>query len=453
MTTTDITAESMTAAEIVSLTKRHSIFSWSAQGALNPIPMVRGEGIYFWDAEGKRYIDMNSQLMCVNIGHGDRRVIEAIKRQADELVYAGPGMATPVRARLGRMLAELTPGDLNRFFFTLGGAEANENALRIAKMVSGRQKVMVRYRAYHGATAGAISLTGDPRRWANEPGIPGVVRFFDPYKYRSHLYREGDSDAEFTQRCLDEVEEIVQYEGGHTIAAMFIETVTGTNGLIVPPDGYLQGLRDICDRHGILLICDEVMAGLGRTGKWFAVDHWNVVPDMITMAKGLTSAYLPLGAVAVSDRIASYFDKNVFYGGLTYNAHPMSLAAAEACLQVMIEDGTMEHTQRMGRAMAELHAQMKKKHRSVGDIRSIGLFGVLELVRDRRTKEPMAPFNGTSPEMQKLGAFFREQGLYTFVNWNNVFTNPPLCITEEQLRDAFAIIDRGLEITDAAVQE
>src|ERR1051325_9934082 len=339
-TTMTETTAPMTAAEMVALTKRHSIFSWSAQGSVSPIPMVRGEGIYFWDADGKRYIDMNSQLMCVNIGHGNRRVIEAIKRQAEELAYAGPGMATAVRARLGRMLADLTPGDLNRFFFTLGGAEANENAIRIARMVSGRQKIMARYRGYHGATAGAISLTGDPRGWANEPGIPGVVRFFDPYKYRSPLYREGDSDAEFPQRCLDEVEEIIQYEGGHTIAAMFVETVTGTNGLIVPPDGYLKGLRDICDRHGIMLVCDEVMCGLGRTGRWFAADHWNAGPDMITMAKGLTSEYLPLGAVAVSDRIASYFDRNVFYGGLTYNAHPMSLAASEACLQGMIDDDT-----------------------------------------------------------------------------------------------------------------
>jgi len=266
----------MSAAEIVDLSKRHTIFSWSARGAVNPIPMVRGEGIYFWDADGKRYIDMNSQLMCVNIGHGNRRVIEAIKRQADELVYAGPGMATPVRARFGRMLSKLTPGDLNCFFFTLGGAEANENAIRIARMVTGRQKIMARYRSYHGATLGAVSLTGDPRRWANEPGIPGVVRFFDPYKYRSHLYREGDSDAMFTRRCLDEVEEIIAYEGPQTIAAMFIETVTGTNGLIVPPDGYLQGLRAICDAHGILLVCDEVMCGLGRTGSWFAVDQWKV---------------------------------------------------------------------------------------------------------------------------------------------------------------------------------
>lgn len=450
MTITE-TNTALSAAEIVDLSKRHTIFSWSAQGSINPIPMVRGEGIYFWDADGKRYIDMNSQLMCVNIGHGNRRVIEAIKRQAEELAFAAPGMATPVRARVGKMLAELTPGDLNRFFFTLGGAEANENAIRIARMVTKRQKIMVRYRSYHGATLGAITLTGDPRRWPNEPGIPGVIRFFDPYKYRSHLFREGDSDEQFTSRCLDEIEEIIAYEGGQTIAAIFIETVTGTNGVIVPPDGYLQGLRAICDRHGILLVCDEVMAGLGRTGTWFAVDHWNVVPDIITMAKGLTSAYLPLGAVAVSDRLAAYFDKNVFYGGLTYNAHPMSLAAAEACLQVMKDKDMLEHTRRMGGVMAELHQEMKRKHPSVGDVRSIGLFGVLELVRNRTTREPMAPFNGTSPEMERLGAFLREEGMYAFINWNNLFTNPPLCITEEQLHESFAIIDRALEITDAGV--
>jgi taurine--2-oxoglutarate transaminase len=416
-----------------------------------PVAFVRGEGAILWDADGKRYVDMNSQLMCVNIGHGNRRVIDAIKRQADELAYAGPGMATPVRARVGKMLADLTPGDLNHFFFTLGGAEATENAIRIARIVTGRQKIMARYRSYHGATHGAIALTGDPRRWANEPAIPGVVRFFDPYKYRSHLFREGDTDAEFTRRCLEEIEEIIMYEGPQTIAAMFIETVTGTNGLIVPPDGYIQGLRAICDRYGILLVCDEVMCGLGRTGNWFAVNEWNVVPDMITMAKGLTSAYLPLGAVAVSGRLASYFDKNVFFGGLTYNAHPMSLAAAEACLQVLIDDDMIGHTRRMGRVLEELHQEMKRKHPSVGDVRSIGLFGVLELVRNRATKEPMAPFNGSSPEMQKLGAFLRQEGMYAFINWNNLFTNPPLCITEEQLRESFAVIDRALKITDEAV--
>lgn len=437
--------------EIVELSKRHTLFSWSAQGAVNPIPMVRGEGIYFWDADGKRYIDMNSQLMCVNIGHGDRRVIEAIQRQAEELAYAGPAMATAVRARVGRMLATLTPGDLNRFFFTLGGTEANEHALRMARMITGRHKIMARYRSYHGATLGAMTLTGDPRRWANEPGMPGVVRFFDPYAYRSHSYRDGDDDSTFVARCLAEIEEIIAYEGAQTIAAMFIETVTGTNGIIVPPDGYLQGLREICDRHGILLICDEVMCGVGRTGAWFAVDHWGVVPDMITMAKGLTSAYLPLGAVAISDRHAKHLDDRVYYGGLTYNAHPMCLAAAEACLQVLIDDDLIAHTKRMGAVMRKHHERMMQRHPSVGDARSIGLFGLLELVRSRETREPMAPFNGTSPEMQKLSAFLRENGMYAFVNWNNLFTNPPLVITEVQLEEAFAIIDRALEITDAGV--
>jgi taurine--2-oxoglutarate transaminase len=389
--------------------------------------------------------------MCVNIGHGDQRVIDAIKAQADELAYAGPGMATPIRAELGRMLAELTPGNLDKFFFTLGGAEANENALKLARGYTGRHKIITRYRSYHGATAGAISLTGDPRRWANEPGLPGVVRVFDPYKYRSPLYREGDSDQEFARKCLDQIEEVIMYEGAHTIAAVFIETVTGTNGLIVPPDGYLQGLRDICDKYGILLVCDEVMCGLGRTGTWFAVDHWNVVPDLITMAKGLTSAYMPLGAVAMSDKIAEYWEDQVYYGGLTYNAHPMSLAAAVANLKVIQADDLLGNTQRLGRVMAGLLDDLKAEHPSVGDVRSIGLFGLVELVKNRATKEPMAPFNGTSPEMQRLAAFFKERGLYTFVHWNNFFTNPPLSIAEPELREAFEIINEGLHLTDAAV--
>src|ERR1700737_507928 len=299
MTTTDTIAP-MTAEEIVALTKRHNIFSWSAQATVNPIPMVKGEGIYFWDADGKRYVDMNSQLMCVNIGHGDRRVIDAIKRQADELVYAGPGMASPVRARVGKMLADLTPGDLNRFFFTLGGAEANENAIRIARIVTGRQKIMARYRSYHGATAGGITLTGDPRRWANEPGIPGVVHVLDPY----HGIERGWDSAE---QALSMLEEVIQLEGPHTIAAFILEPVTGTNGVLVPPDGYLQGVRELCTKHGILMICGEVMAGFGRTGEWFAIDHWHVVPDILTMAKGLTSAYVQLGAVGMRRALADAF--------------------------------------------------------------------------------------------------------------------------------------------------
>jgi taurine--2-oxoglutarate transaminase len=444
-------SSAMSADEMVALSKRHTFYSWSAQAAVNPIPMVKAKGVYFWDAHGKRYLDFNSQLMCVNIGHGDQRVIDAIKAQADELAYAGPGMATPVRAELGRMLAGLAPGDLNKFFFTLGGAEANENAIKLARGYTGRHKIITRYRSYHGATAGAISLTGDPRRWANEPGLPGVIRVFDPYQYRSPLYREGDSEQEFARKCLDQIEEVIMYEGAHTIAAIFIETVTGTNGLIVPPDGYLQGLRALCDKHGILLVCDEVMCGLGRTGTWFAVDHWNVVPDLMTMAKGLTSAYMPLGAVAMSDKIAEYWDDKVYYGGLTYNAHPMSLAAAVANLKVIQEDDLLGNTQRMGRVMAGLLDDLKAEHPSVGDVRSIGLFGLVELVRNRATKEPLAPFNGTSPEMQRLAAFFKDRGLYTFIHWNNVFTNPPLSITEPELREGFEILNEALHLADAAV--
>ncbi len=441
----------MSAKEMVALTKKHSFFSWSVQSQVHPIPMARAKGVHFWDADGKRYMDMNSQLMCVNIGHSDQRVIDAIKAQAEELAYAGPGMATRVRAQIGPMLADITPGDLDMFFFTLGGAEANENAIKMAREFTGRHKIITRYRSYHGATAGAMTLTGDPRRWANEPGIPGVVRVFDPYKYRSHLYEEGDTDEVFSRKCLDQLEETLMYEGPHTVAAVFIESVTGTNGLIVPPDGYLQGLRALCDEYGILLVCDEVMAGLGRCGEWFAVDHWDVVPDIITMAKGLTSAYLPLGAVAISGRIAEYFQDRKFYGGLTYNAHPMSLAAAVATLQVMHEDDLVGNARRMGAVMADRLAGLEAKHPSVGDVRSIGLFGAVELVRNRATKEPMAPFNGTSPEMAKLGAFFQENGLFVFINWNTFFSNPPLCITEAQLLEAFEIFDAGLAITDEAV--
>jgi taurine--2-oxoglutarate transaminase len=348
-------------------------------------------------------------------------------------------------------LAAVTPGDLKKFFFTLGGAEANESAIKMARQFTGRQKIMTRYRSYHGATAGAITLTGDHRRWANEPGIPGVIRIFDPYKYRSQLYHEGDSDAVFARRCLDQIEEVLMYEGPQTVAAIVIETVTGTNGIIVPPDGYLQGLRAICDKHGILLICDEVMAGLGRTGEWFAVDHWKVVPDIITMAKGLTSAYMPLGAVALNEKIAAYFNDKIFYGGLTYSAHPMSLAAAVAVMRVMKSDDIVGNSHRMGKVMAGLLDDLKAEHPSVGDVRNIGLFGCVELVKNRITKEPMGPYMGTSPEMTQLGAFLREQGVYNFTWRNMLHTNPPLTVTEQELREVFEVINKALEITDRAV--
>jgi taurine--2-oxoglutarate transaminase len=439
-----VTTETMTGEQIVDLCRRHTLFEWSAQSAVEPIPVARAKGIYLWTPEGKRFIDFNSQLMCVNIGHGDERVIRAINEQASTLPYANPFMATDVRARLGVKLAEITPGDIDVFFFTNGGAEANENAIRIARMFTGRHKIGARYRSYHGGTAGSLTLTGDPRRWAAEPGIPGVFRIPDFY----HGIRKG---WDTTEEVLARTEEILELEGPQTIAAIIVEPVTGTNGILVPPDGYMQGLRNLCTKHGILLIADEVMSGFGRTGEWFSVDHWKVVPDLISLAKGLTSAYVQLGAVGMRRHIADHFEKNVFYGGLTYNSHPLACAAALATIGVYEEDHLIENAQHMGAVMRSLLEDLERHHPSVGATRSIGLFGIVEVVRNPGTLEPMAPFNGTSPEMQALNKFFRAEGLYTFVRWNTFFTNPPLCITEAEMREAFAIIDKGLELTDRAV--
>lgn len=438
------TIDSMTGEDIVELTRRHTLFEWSAQSAVDPIPVARAKGIYFYTPEGKRFIDFNSQLMCVNIGHGDERVIKAINEQAAKLAYANPFMATEVRAKLGAKLAEITPGDLDVFFFTNGGAEANENAIRIARLFTGRHKIGARYRSYHGGTAGSLTLTGDPRRWAAEPGIPGVFRIPDFY----HGIQKGSETAE---QVLSRTEEVLELEGAKTVAAIIVEPVTGTNGILIPPDGYMQGLRDLCDKHGILLIADEVMSGFGRTGEWFSVDHWRIKPDLMSMAKGLTSAYVQLGAVGMRRHIADHFEKNVFYGGLTYNSHPLACAAALATISVYEEDHLIENARRLGVLMRDLLGGLEGRHPSVGATRNIGLFGIVELVRNRETLEPMAAFNSTSPEMQALGKYFREQGLYTFVRWNTFFTNPPLCITETELREAFAIIDNGLEITDRAV--
>jgi taurine---2-oxoglutarate transaminase len=440
-----VTTEPMTGEEIVDLCRRHTLFEWSAQAAVDPIPVARAKGIYFWTPEGKRFIDLNSQLMCVNIGHGDERVVRAIQEQAAVLPYANPFMATEVRARLSVKLAEIAPGDIDAFFYTNGGTEANENAIRIARLFTGRHKIGARYRSYHGGTAGALTLTGDPRRWPAEPGIPGVFRI-------PEFYHGVDKKTETADEVLARTEEIIQLEGAQTIAAIIVEPVTGTNGVLIPPDGYLQGLRKLCDKFGILLIADEVMAGFGRTGKWFSIEHWGVEPDMISMAKGLTSAYVQLGAVGMRRQIADHFEKNVFYGGLTYNSHPLACAAALATIGVYEEDNLIERAREMGEAMRGLMEDLKQRHPSVGAIRNIGLFGIVELVRNRETLEPMAPFNGTSPEMQALGKHFRQEGLYTFVRWNTFFTNPPLCITEAELREAFAIIDKGLEITDQAVE-
>lgn len=435
--TTSGSTTSMTGPDIVRLAKHHTLYEWSAQAAVDPIPVAGAKGSYFWTPEGKRYLDFNSQLMCMNLGHGHPRVIEAIKRQLDSLPYVTPFMATEPRALLGAKLAEITPGDIDVFFFTSGGADANENAIRIARAVTGRRKILSRYRSYHGATAGAITLTGDPRRWNSEPGIPSVVHVPDPY----HGIQRGWDTA---SDALELLEEIVQFEGPDTIAAFIIEPIPGGGGVLIPPDGYLQGVREMCDRYGILLIADEIMSGFGRTGRWFAVDHWGVVPDLITLAKGLTSAYIQLGAVGMRRRIAEEFQSEVYHGGLTYNSHPLACAAALETIAVYEDERLVERSAEMGEVMRAHHAELRTRHQVVGEARSIGLFGAIELVTDRETLQPLAPFNGTSAAMSELAAFFREVGLYTFLRWNFFHTNPPLTITKQELAVGFDLIDQGL---------
>jgi taurine--2-oxoglutarate transaminase len=441
----DVTPETMSAEEIVALSKKHTLFEWVAQSTADPIPVATARGSYFYSADGKRYLDFNSQLMSVNIGHGDQRVIDAIAAQAQKLAYANPFMAHEPRARLGRKLAELTPGDLDVVFFTNGGAEANENAIKLARQYTGRQKILARYRSYHGATGQVIAATGDPRRWANETGVAGIVRAPDPHKW-------GRPEPEPVDRALAELEDVIMFEGGQTIAGFILEPVVGTNGILVPPDGYLQGVREICDRHGILLIADEVMSGFGRTGRWWAVDHWGVVPDLLTMAKGLTSSYLPLGAVAMRQHIADAFTDRPFFGGLTYNSHPMGCATALAVIDVYEQDGLIERAAGMGEVMRGHHERLMAKHPSVGAHRNIGLFGILELVRDRATFEPMAPYNGTSDEMKAVAKHLKDNGLYTFVRFNTIHNNPPLTISEEELAEGFDIIDGALEHADKGVR-
>jgi taurine--2-oxoglutarate transaminase len=435
---------SMTSEEIVRLSREHTFFSWSVQGALDPIAIDRAEGVYLYTPEGKRILDFNSQLMSVNIGHGDRRVIDAITEQALKLQYVQPAFATEIRARLGAKLAEILPGDLDKVFFTLGGAEAIENAIKLARHYTGRYKVLARYRSYHGATTGAMTLTGDPRRWPNEPGLVGVVRYPDTHRW-------GEAEPHPAAESLQGLEDVIRYEGAHTIAAVFLETIVGTNGILIPPDGYIAGVREICDRNDILMVADEVMAGFGRTGKWFAVDHWGVTPDLMTMAKGLTSSYLPLGAVAMNHKIADKFEGMFYSGGLTYSSHPVSLAAALATIRVYEEDGLIENAARLDPVMREHHRRLAARHPSVGATRNLGLFGILDLVRSRDPWTPLTPFNGTSDEMKAIGRFLRENGLYTMVINNSIHTNPPLCITDEQLAEGFEVIDRALEIADQAV--
>ena len=433
---------------IVAEDRDYLIHSWSVQSAISPLPVAGAEGRHFWDYDGNRYLDFASQLVNVSIGHQHPKVVAAIKEQADRLCTIGPPMAVDVRSELARLMAEVTPGDLRYSFFTNGGAEANENAIRLARWVTGRQKVIARYRSYHGATAGAITLTGDPRRWPAEPGIPGVVRMFDPYTYRCSA---GHPDPCPVCTGAPHLEEILQYEGADTVAAVILETVTGTNGIIVPPDGYLQSIREVCDRHGILLICDEVMAGFGRTGRWFACEHWDVVPDIITTAKGINSGYVPLGAMTVRPWVYERIKDGFFAGGLTYSGHPLACASAVASIEAFREEGIVENAATHGSYLADALPALSERHPSIGEVRGLGLFWGLELVRDRETREPLAPFNGSSEAMQRLTKAALERGLYLFVHWNVVVVCPPLTVTREELDEGLAVLDEVLAIADEYV--
>jgi taurine--2-oxoglutarate transaminase len=431
----------LTAQQIVDLNKEYTFFSWSAQGALKPIPVTRAEGVYFYDADGKRYLDFASQLVNQNAGHQHPKIVKAIQDQAAILTFVSPSAATEPRGLLGKKLAEITPGDLKKTFFALGGAEANENAIKIARMVTGRNKILARYRSYHGATHGAIALTGDYRRLAAEPAIPGVVHFLDPYCYRCPF---GWTKDTCHRECISHVEEVIQHEGPDQIAAIILEGVTGTNGLIIPPDDYWPRMREICDKYGILLISDEVMSGWGRTGEWFAVDNWNTVPDIITTAKGITSGYVPLGAVIVREKIAKYFDDHVLYAGLTYNGHALACAAALATIEVYEEEKIFENAKKVGKYLGQRLEEFKQKHPSVGDARYIGLFTALELVKNRETKEPLDP--------TPLKTFLIQNGVYVFGFKNILFIVPPLTITKEQLDEGLQLVDEGLaELMDKNV--
>ena len=430
-----------TSKEIVDLNKEYTFFSWSNQGQVSPIPVTRADGVYFWDADDKRYLDFASQLVNTNVGHQHPKVVKAIQDQAAVLTFVSPGAATEPRGLLGKKLSEITSGDLKKTFFTLGGAEANENAIKIARQFTGRHKILARYRSYHGATHGAISLTGDYRRLPAEPAISGVVHFLDPYCYRCPF---GWTKDTCHRECISHVEEVIQHEGPDQIAAIILEGVTGTNGLIIPPDEYWPRMREICDKYGILLISDEVMSGWGRTGEWFAVDNWNVTPDIITTAKGITSGYVPLGAVIVREHIAKYFDSHMLSAGLTYNGHALACAAALATIEAYEEEKIFNKAKIVGKQLGQRVEELKTRHPSVGDVRYIGMFSALELVRNRETKEPL--------DITALKNFMIANGVYMFNFKNILFVVPPLVITKEQLDEGLDLLDEGLaELMDTQV--
>nr|WP_277929294.1 aspartate aminotransferase family protein [Lysobacter sp. M2-1] len=430
--------------------RRHVLHSWSAHGTLEPVVVAGAEGAHFWDEDGRRWLDFSSQLVNVNVGHQHPKLIAAIKAQAETLCTVAPYHANAATSEAARLIAELAPGDLNRVFFTNGGAEAVENAIRMARLHTGRHKILTAYRSYHGATAGAIAATGEPRRWPSEPGPPGFIKFWGPYPYRSAFH--SGSPEEECERALAHLADTIMVEGPQGIAAILLETVVGANGILVPPDGYLQGVRALCDAHGIMMIADEVMAGFGRCGEWFAVDRWGVVPDLITFAKGVNSGYVPLGGVILSEAISASFANRAYPGGLTYSGHPLACAAAVACIGIYKEENLIARARRLGEEVIgpALHA-MQGRHPAIGEVRGLGAFWAIELVRDRTTREPLVPFNASGAAdaaMVELAAACKRQGLWPFVVSNRMHIVPPLSIDEQALRDGLAIVDEALHVAD-----
>jgi len=438
--------------ELRELTNKYTFSAWVPQEMAQPLPITKVEGSCIYDANGKRYLDFSSQLMLTNIGHGDKRVINAIKEQADRVPYVYPGLTTDKRAELGKLLAEITPGDLCKSFITLGGADAVENAMKIAQFYTGKEKIITRMRSYHGGTFASATAGGDPRRHLNKASIKNIVRIPDPYAYRSPLYT-GRTPEEGDAALADLIEETIRTEDPNTVAALMLEGWSGSSGIIAPSSPkFMQRMRELCDKYDILLISDEVMSGFGRTGKWFAIEHANVVPDMITMAKGLTSGYLPLGAVIVNEKIARYFDKNPFNCGLTYSSHAMGCAAAIANIKVYQEDGLIERAAAMGEKLEQKLQALYDKHPSIGEFRGKGLHYCIEVVKNRDTREPMSEWNQPQTEpMKALAKYLRDNGISTFVRWNFIFICPPLIITEEELDEGLGIISDALEITDKEV--
>jgi taurine--2-oxoglutarate transaminase len=440
--------------ELVQRNKASTLASWTAQNAWNPISMTRAEGIYFWDADGKRYLDWSSQLVNVNIGHSHPHVVKAIQQQAEQFCYAYPSIVTEPRARLGEMLKEITPHDLSKSFFTCSGAEAVENAMKIARLYTGRDKVLTRYQSYHGGTFASGTAGGDPRGWANWPGVPWIVHFHDPNAYRNPLYR-GRTQEEGDALLADMLEQTVIFEGPNSIAAIMLEGYSGSSGIFQGGEVFWQRVQDICDHYDILLIVDEVMSGFGRTGKWFGIDHYPFVkPDIMALAKGITCGYVPLGATVVTDRIAAHFDDHVLWAGLTYSAHTLSCAAGVATLEVYHNENLIENSAKMGKILRKGLMDLAEKHPMIGDIRGTGLHQVIELVKNRETREPISGWNMPLSEPMKIAsAKIRELGMSTFVRWDWIFSSPPLIINEAQIQEGIDILDEALTAIDGYYED